>query len=219
MSFNRIRPTSGVSYLSNMYQENVIYHVYNQSNNYETIFRSEENYLFFTEKIRTLILPYADVLCYCLMPDHFHLLLKPKESGCGPSPSKKIPKQGEEASSYQQMLSHQIKILLSSYTKAFNRRYKRRGSLFRAKTKAKPGYSDFLPAEFDIEANIPFTQFIPYLCVCFRYIHNNPVKADYALHATEWEFSSACDYAGMRDHKICNYQLTEHLLGIQRLKP
>src|SRR5690606_19034612 len=38
-------------------------------------FFSRENYLFFTKKIRTHILPHADILAWCLMPNHFHLMV------------------------------------------------------------------------------------------------------------------------------------------------
>ncbi|MEM6770275.1 MAG: hypothetical protein AAF597_06825 [Bacteroidota bacterium] len=171
------------------------------------------------KKVRTHIIPYADILCYCLMPDHFHFLLRPKPEGCLPSPSKKVWSGSSKEQQYQQMLSHQIKTLLSSYTKAFNRRYNRRGSLFQAKTKAKPGYEDFLPEGFELVDEIPFTQFMPYLQNCFHYIHNNPVVAHYALIATDWEYSSAVDYAGLRDGTLCNYALTEQLLGIKRTQP
>jgi putative transposase len=204
-----------------MYHPNIVCHIFNQSINFELLFRSEENYRFFLKKVRKLILPFADILCYCLMPDHFHFMIKPKPEGCSPSPTKKVRKEGDPAldEEFQQMLSHQIKTLLSSYTRAYNNRYKRRGSLFRAKTKAKPGYTDFLPEDNDLEADVPFTRLVPYLRVCFRYIHNNPVAAHYALHPTDWEFSSALDYAGLRDGNLCNFALTEHLLGIKRLTP
>jgi len=200
------------------YSSSVIYHFYNQSNNFEPIFRSEENYLFFLRKIRKHLLPVADVLCYCLMPDHFHFLIKPTEFGCTASPSKQYARLGaeEEGMNFQQQLSHEWKTILSSYTKAFNRRYNRRGSLFRAGTKAKPGYMDFADADLLQEEEVPFTRFIPYLRTCFHYIHDNPVKAHYALTPEEWPFSSASDYAGLRHGTLCNYDLTEQLLGISK---
>jgi len=201
-----------------MYSPNVIYHVYNQSINFEPLFRSEENYLFFLNKIRTHLLPVADILCYCLMPDHFHLMLKPKPDGCAPSNVRRLPKAGESPGEvhYQQELSHQIKIMLSSYTRAFNKRYNRRGSLFKGKTKAKPGYQDFVAEHHEFSVEAPFTRYVPYLRTCFYYIHENPVKAHYALSPEEWPFSSAADYANLREGTLCNYALAEHLLGITR---
>ena len=52
-----------------------IYHIYNRGNNSQPIFFSTENYLFFLKKIRKHILPHADILAWCLMPNHFHLMV------------------------------------------------------------------------------------------------------------------------------------------------
>ena len=50
-----------------------IYHLYNRGNNSQKIFFDHENYIFFLQKIRTHLTPVADILAYCLMPNHFHL--------------------------------------------------------------------------------------------------------------------------------------------------
>ncbi|KAF0191360.1 MAG: hypothetical protein FD166_3767, partial [Bacteroidetes bacterium] len=39
-----------------------IYHVFNRSNNAQTVFFARENYLFLLEKLRKHILPHADIL-------------------------------------------------------------------------------------------------------------------------------------------------------------
>jgi len=52
-----------------------IYHIFNRGNNSRKIFFSRENYLFFLQKINTYLLPHADVLAWCLMPNHFHLMV------------------------------------------------------------------------------------------------------------------------------------------------
>ena len=52
-----------------------IYHVFNRGNNLQTVFFDRENYLFFLEKIREYILPHADILAWCVMPNHFHLMI------------------------------------------------------------------------------------------------------------------------------------------------
>ncbi len=63
------------------YELNTIYHCFNQGNNRQEIFFKRENYLFFLEKMRTHLHPVADVLSYCLMPNHFHWLIMLKEKG------------------------------------------------------------------------------------------------------------------------------------------
>ncbi|PPK85994.1 putative transposase [Neolewinella xylanilytica] len=201
-----------------MYHESVIYHVYNQSINYELLFREHGNYHFFLNKLRRHIMPLADILCYCLMPDHFHLMLKPKAAGCAPSRCGRFLRADEDDTEvkFQQELSHAFKIALSSYAKAINRQYRRRGSLFRAKTKAKPAYHAFYPEAASISELESFTRFIPYLQTCFHYIHDNPTKAKLATDPLDWEFSSDLDYAGWRDSNLCNFDVTERLLGIER---
>jgi putative transposase len=51
---------------------NQLFHVYNQGNNRQTIFYSDENYQYFLWKMKAYILPFADIISYCLMPTHFH---------------------------------------------------------------------------------------------------------------------------------------------------
>lgn len=201
------------------YQDNVVYHIYNQSINFEPIFRSEENYLFFLKKVRTHLLPVADILCYCLMPDHFHFMIMPTAHGCSPSTVRKAVRHSqlnETKDEFQQMLSQQLKVLLSSYARAFNRRYHRRGSLFRAKTKARPAYQNFLPDHLMFNDETHLTELVPYLKICFEYIHDNPVKAGYAISPEEWQFSSAGDYLGKRNGTLCSYAIAERLIGIKK---
>jgi len=188
-----------------MLYPNTIYHCYNQTNNSEYLFREAEDYALFTEKIRKHLLPVLDILCYCLMPTHFHIQYLPKGHGLN------------AATGGQQQIHAALRIMLSSYVRAYNLRYDRRGSLLRAKTKHKPAYTDFIPNDWDLKEEIPFTQFIPYIQVCFRYIHRNPSEAGLVDSPELWKYSSAPDFAGLRDNGICNYQLVERILGIKRL--
>ena len=57
-----------------------IYHIYNQGNNRQPVFYNRENYIYFLRKLRIHILPFADVLAWCLMPNHFHLMAEVKDS-------------------------------------------------------------------------------------------------------------------------------------------
>ena len=52
------------------------YHVYNRGNNKQLIFFNDNNYLYFLQKIREQLLPVADILAWCLMPNHFHILIQ-----------------------------------------------------------------------------------------------------------------------------------------------
>lgn len=50
------------------------YHLLNRGNNKEDIFLTDDNYHYFLKKWRKYVLPYNEVLTYCLMPNHFHFL-------------------------------------------------------------------------------------------------------------------------------------------------
>jgi REP element-mobilizing transposase RayT len=90
------------------------YHVYNRGNNRQAIFLERENYLFFLRKWREYLLATADVVGYCLMPNHYHFLLHLREDD----------------------LSGPMQAFALSYTKAVNQRYKRVGSLFQGRFRA-----------------------------------------------------------------------------------
>lgn len=57
-----------------------IYHIYNQGNNHQKIFYNRDNYGFFLQKMNDYLLPYCDVLAWCLMPNHFHWMVYVRES-------------------------------------------------------------------------------------------------------------------------------------------
>ncbi len=135
------------------------YHFYNRGNNREHIFSERENYLFFLRQLRKYLLPSAEVTAYCLMPNHYHLILLLKESN----------------------ISHQMQLFSISYTKAFNKRYSRTGSLFEGAFKSKHIDKD------------------SYLLHLSRYIHLNPVRAGLVRKPEDWEYSSYQDYIGIRN--------------------
>lgn len=149
---------------------NTLYHVYNHANGVEDLFKEEENYYFFIEKIKKYLYPVSKIYAYCLMPNHFHLLLETKdESTIGMLPKSK---NYDHPGLY---ISKQFSNCFSSYTQAFNNRYKRRGSLFVKNFKYK---------------SIMTESYFTYLLV---YIHANPVKAGFCDAFDDWKFSSYLD--------------------------
>ncbi|MBE2219325.1 MAG: transposase [Ignavibacteria bacterium] len=96
-----------------------IYHVYNRGNNREPVFYQTRNYDFFLSKAGKHINKFADIISYCLVPNHFHFMIKVKEDIEGRS------------------LNNEFAVLLRSYTRAINAQEGRTGSLFQQKTKAK----------------------------------------------------------------------------------
>ena len=51
------------------------YHIFNHVNGTENIFREEENYRFFLRQYVKYLGEVVDTHAYCLMPNHFHLLV------------------------------------------------------------------------------------------------------------------------------------------------
>ena len=62
---------------------NTLYHIYNRGNNRQVIFPQEKNYDFFLKKVGLELKGLCDLLAYCLMPNHFHLLIYISESSPG----------------------------------------------------------------------------------------------------------------------------------------
>ena len=56
------------------------YHIYNRGNNKTDIFKSKVDYLHFLSLIQKYVLLVADIYCYALMKNHFHFLVRIKES-------------------------------------------------------------------------------------------------------------------------------------------
>lgn len=168
--------------------EGEIYHVFNRGNNKQKIFFKRENYFYFLVGIERYLLPYCDLLAWCLMPNHFHLLVHAN------SLSTVVIKDG---CFERQRFSQGIKQLLSSYAKAINKQEHRTGSLFQQKTKS---ICVTLSEEHDTTA--------------FHYIHQNPMKARLVARMEDWEFSSFKDYLGMRKATFCNLKLAQQRLSI-----
>ncbi len=60
------------------FEENELYHIYNRTNNQELLFLSDENRYFFLRKYAALLSPFISTYCWCLLPNHFHLLVRIK---------------------------------------------------------------------------------------------------------------------------------------------
>ena len=58
-----------------IFEKGNLYYIYNQGNNKQKIFYNRDNYFFFLRKLKDYILPFADILAWCLMPNHFHLMV------------------------------------------------------------------------------------------------------------------------------------------------
>src|SRR5690348_147026 len=94
------------------------YHIYNRGVNREATFFERENYAFFLRKLREFVTHHgegsaADVIAYCLMPNHYHLLVMVKSD----------------------QFSSSMRSFGQAYVQAINRRYQRTGPLFESRFK------------------------------------------------------------------------------------
>ena len=67
--------TINILYSPMQYESNKLYHLYNQGNNKQQLFFSDDNYAYFLRAYEKLVSPYCDTLAYCLMPNHFHFMI------------------------------------------------------------------------------------------------------------------------------------------------
>ncbi len=146
-----------------------IYHLYNRANGSENLFREEKNYSFFLERYFRYIDPIAETFAYCLMPNHFHVMVRIRKSEEIIINLSRLPSSNENLAG---LVSKQFGNLFNSYAKAYNKMYKRNGSLFQRPFKCKK-----------VEHSSYFTQLI-------LYIHNNPIKHGFVKTAMDWPHSS-----------------------------
>jgi putative transposase len=100
-----------------IFESGQYYHIYNRGNNKENIFIEEKNYNYFLEKMKKYLLPIADVYAYCLLKNHFHIVLRIKDK-------EELPEKLKEK------IHLPFSNLFNSYSKSINTAYNRTGSLF-----------------------------------------------------------------------------------------
>jgi putative transposase len=195
-----------------------IYHVYNRGNKSQTLFFTPENYQFFLAKIEETIKPYASILAWCLMPNHFHWLIKVEnerlERAAPRKTSPKGPKSSPVSPTYS-TLNHSVAILLRVYTRMVNKEDEKTGPLFHQPTRAlclsDPQFEpDYFRNHFGIMDNDPLRE-EDYPSLCFQYIHSNPVTGKLVENPEDWEFSSYRDYFCGREGTLVNKALAEEL--------
>ena len=112
--------------------------------------------------------PLVEIICYCLNPNHYHLILKQSEE-------KGIEK-----------FMHKLG---TSYTKYFNHKYSRSGSLFQGRYKS-----------IHIDSN-------DYLLYLSAYLNANNFIHGYSEKPDDWAYSSYLDYVDKRAGKLCKKEI------------
>ena len=162
------------------------YHIYSRGINRCNIFYQKRNYPFFMQRYVRYVEPIADTYAYCLLYNHFHLLVRVRTVeeqeawfalnrtlGVSETPRVSIAFEPKNP-------SQQVGNLLNSYTKAINEAYGRTGSLFQ---------HPFGRIEVTTEL---------YLRNLVTYIHQNPQKHGLIDDFRLWPYSS---YDALRTDK------------------
>ena len=136
------------------------YHIYNRGNNRENLFLEERNYHHFLKLYTRYVAPVADTYAYCLLKNHFHLLVR----------TKVVAEQDQARTTLKP--SQQFSHLFNAYAKAINKAYGRTGSLF----------------EHPFERREVTTE--QYLRRLITYIHHNPQKHGLIADFRDWPYSS-----------------------------
>jgi putative transposase len=99
------------------FESDIYYHVYNRGNRKQNIFAQDRDFEHFLEKIIVYKKKFKiNIDSYCLMPNHFHFIIK---------------------QSIQGSISRFISDLCNSHSRYFNTKYETVGSLFQGRFKAK----------------------------------------------------------------------------------
>ena len=157
------------------------YHIYNRGTNGCSIFQETTNYEHFLSLYDKYILPVADTFAWVLMGNHFHLLVRIRNPDNTPNP------QGFEnlrGLTVEKHITQQFSNLFNAYTKAFNKKYDRTGSLFEHTFRRNPIDS------------------IDYLRQVILYIHNNPVHHGFCGHPREYAWSSYLSCISVKPTKL-----------------
>jgi putative transposase len=166
------------------------YHIYNRGINGCTIFENSDNYLFFLKQFSKYVIPVCDIYAYCLMPNHFHFVLKIKSNEelliFAKNELKLTNVKNEGLHAIQNVVSKQISKFISSYSQSYNNVHSRHGALLESPFKRKKINSE------------------QYLRNLILYVHQNPtdLKEDFKIY----KFSS---YVAMLSNAKTNLKRTE----------
>lgn len=178
-----------------------MYHVVSRATGNELLFKEQDNYRFFLRRFEKYISPVAEIYAYALLPNHFHFLIeiKPYEvllQLC--YSNKKLVPESKLQELLQTFVMQQFSNLLNSYSKAFNKKYNRKGSLF-----------------MDYLRRVQIADDEQFLATVF-YIHKNPVHHGLCKNIQDWRWSSYNDILSDTATKIERQKITDVFEGREK---
>lgn len=161
-----------------------IYHIYNRTNNKEALFINDENRFFFLKKYQQYLSPLIETYCWCLLPNHFHFLIRVRSErdilATLKSRSNFVLSVADQQfisneTGLSELIEHAFSRFFQSYTLAFNKAHNRKGNLF---------YKSFKRLLVRDESHL--TQAI-------LYVHANPVNHGLVNDLDKYKWSSFHD--------------------------
>jgi putative transposase len=173
------------------------YHIYNRGNNGIDLFYETENYNHFLRLYEKYIDPIAATFAWCLMKNHFHILVYIKEAD-----EIDIAKLEYSSTDKPKTVngSKQFSNLFNAYTLAMNKRYNRTGSLFEKNFKRKVVTSE------------------NYFQKLIFYIHNNPVHHRFTENIVEYPWTSYGTIISTKDTKLQRNRVIESFNDLENFK-
>jgi putative transposase len=193
-------------YLAN-FVEDGIYHVYNRTNNKEPLFKTDENRLYFLRQFAKYVEPFVDTFSWTLLPNHFHFLIKVKNSEDIKRHLKTVvieklkpieKKYLDNNTTTELLLEFEWKRFLTSYSMAFNKQHNRQGNLF---------HRPFKRVLVNKESH--FTQAI-------IYIHANAFKHGVCKDFRQYIWSSWRTITTSNTTKLCRQEVLDWFGGLER---
>lgn len=165
------------------------YHIYNRGNNGIDIFYDKESYFYFLKLYIKYISPIAETFAWCLLKNHFHILVYIK-----------IDKEIEfEELKYSTITkpkeinpSKQFGHFFNAYTQSINKKFSRTGNLFEKPFQRR-----------EIESETYFQNLI-------YYIHNNPVAHGFVDKIKDYPWSSYHSIISNKPTKLKRKKVIEY---------
>lgn len=144
--------------------EGQYFHIYNRGVNSEDLFKEKRNYYYFLQQYKFYCSDVLETLAYCLLKNHFHLLVYVKENV-------EVPRKDGQGM-FKMNASKQLGHFFNSYAQSINRAHKRTGPLFE---------SPFERKWVDDES---------YIMSMIYYCNRNAQHHGFVKDFRDWEFSS-----------------------------
>jgi len=104
-----------------------IYHYYHHAVEKDNLFFQPRNYAYFLQKYAEHLHSIFETYCYCLLPNHFHFLVKVRTLAELEVP---LPHLNNPKMTLSDKLAHKVGSFQNAYAKAISKQENRRGALF-----------------------------------------------------------------------------------------